>query len=197
MACRGVSFKFPIMIHTIESKENKIYSLLRILAYLPLLFLFAACGTTKVAQNTNLLSVRENNSTVADFVKYVNANNNLTPDHTYIKNALIKLADATNAIAGEVGYTIKRDLTSARNYANDLTANANESTHANDIRKSANILSAELEGLQMGKYPDLKTDISDLKSAAAAINPDVLTRNQKEAIMTYLSQSAALLDRMN
>ncbi len=61
--------------------------------------------------DTNLLGVNENNSTVAAFVSFVeNDTNKDSLNHAYITEALLKLTAATNAMAGEIGYNVQADL---------------------------------------------------------------------------------------
>lgn len=144
-----------------------------------------------------MAGVHENNSVVNDFINYVETNNDLTPDHHYVQTALIKLADAVNAMSREVGYTVKGDLGLSNQHANKITQNPNASTHSDDIRKAADILSTELQNLQRAKYPGMSADADGMRTAATAISATVLTRDQKAAIMKFFSTSAALLKRMN
>lgn len=148
-------------------------------------------------KNPDLMSVRENNSTVQDFISYVDANNSKVPDHAYINNALVKLADVTSAMAGEIGYTVMGDLNMSKEAANKITHDANEATHADNIRKSADILSSALQNMQQSKYPSMSTAGAELKSSSAAIKPTVLTHHQKEEIMAFFRRSAYLLEKMN
>ncbi len=163
-----------------------------------LLMAFAGCSSQKkMMKDPDLMSMHENNSTVAAYISYVDANNGKVPDHMYINNALVKLADATNAMAGEIGYTVMGNLNMAKDAANKITNDPNESTHADNIRKSADILSRALQNMQQAKYPSLSTAGSELLSASAAIKPAVLTHDQKEEIMAFFRKSAYLLDKMN
>jgi len=50
---------------------------------------------------------------------------------------------------------------------------------------------------QQAKYPSLVAEATEIKQAAAAINPDVLTLNQKEAVKTFFRKAADLLSKMN
>lgn len=121
----------------------------------------------------------------------------MVPDQAYINNALVKLADATNAMAGEINYTITFDLNKEKDFANKITQEPNENTHADNIRKSAEILSGALQNMQQAKYPGLSASAAELKSNADAIKTDVPVHHQKEAIATFLKNSASLLQTMN
>jgi len=73
--------------------------------------------TTKTAENNSLIDVHENNSMVAAYVAFINANNTMSLDHAYSSNALTMLTDAAGAMATEVGYAIKVDVAKAKQYA--------------------------------------------------------------------------------
>lgn len=173
------------------------YSLFSGIGILALLLFISSCSSVKKTMNNDVMGIHENNSTVAAFVAYVNANNTMVPDHAYINNALVKLADATNAMAGEINYTITFDLNKAKDFANKITQDPNENTHADNIRKSAEILSGALQNMQQAKYPGLSASAAELKNNADAIKTNVLVHHQKEAIATFLKNSASLLQTMN
>src|SRR5919205_2968831 len=95
-----------------------------------LLIYFFGCahnGTNDVTQqnaaeqNTataNLLSVHENDSTVAAYISFVNNDSNkMSPDHDYSSEALKKLVQATKAMAADIGYTIHDNVDQANEYA--------------------------------------------------------------------------------
>lgn len=156
-----------------------------------------SCDTVKRTTHKDVTDVHENNPTVVAFTDYVNANNDKVPDHGYINNALVKMADAVKAMAAEVDYSVALDLEAAKNHANKITQTAAETTHADNIRKAADILSSALKNMQLTRYGSLSVSATGLQTAGEAIQPDVLVRNQKEAIKTYLKDAAALLEKMN
>jgi hypothetical protein len=55
-------------------------------------------------------------------------------DHAYTNEA-IKLIEATNAIANEVGYDVQADIEKAKEYAKMISSDPFETTHADNIRK--------------------------------------------------------------
>ncbi|MGK2863091.1 MAG: hypothetical protein ACSLE0_14245 [Chitinophagaceae bacterium] len=184
----------------IQKKTHPSYFILTTLGIVALLMVFSNCSTnknTKSMGSTDLINVRENNSIVAAYISYVNDNNTMVPDHQYINNALVKLADASNAMAGEAKYTITGDLNMAKMNANKITQDPNETNHSDNIRKSADILAGVLQNLQMSKYSTLTSQAAELKNVAASIKPDILAHHQKDAIMSFFTKSASLLERMN
>lgn len=152
----------------------------------------------KIPETTDLLSVHENLATVIAFVVFVESDSNkMTFDHAYTNEALLKLVEATNAIADEVGYDIKADIDQVKEYAEIITVEPYETTHANNIRKAADILTNILQNIQQAKYPGLSNEVVQLRNASSLINPDVLTLNQKNAVKSFFSSAADLLKKMN
>ncbi len=146
----------------------------------------------------DLINVHENNTTVAAYINFIQSDTNkMGIDHEFASQALLKLSDATQAMAKETGYDVKGDLDSAKVYANQITSDPNVTTHAGSIKKAAAILSGVLQNLQQQKYPGLANEAATLKSSCDAINPDVLTLDQKDAIKSFFSNAADILQKMN
>lgn len=121
----------------------------------------------------------------------------MTLDNAYTNEALLKLTDATNAMADEIDYTVAEDISEVKKHALKITNDPFETTHANDIRKSTDIINNILQNMQQAKYPGLENDITALRSASASINPDVLTLDQKDAVKSFFGKAADLLKKMN
>jgi hypothetical protein len=147
---------------------------------------------------TNLLGVKENNSTVAAFVNFVeNETNRNNLDHAYIKEAFLKLTAATNAMAGEIGYDIQADLEKVKESTILINNEPFDTSSAKNIRNATDNSTTALQNMQLAKYAWLTDEVDELKSASAAINPVELTVEQKDAVMNYLAKASDLLDKMN
>ena len=151
--------------------------------------------------NTNesdLLGVKENNGTVAAYVNFVdNSKEMMSLDHEYTNEALLKLIEATNAIANEVGYDVQADIEKVKEYAKMIASDPFETTHADNIRKADDILTNILQNIQKAKYPDLTNEVAALKSASESIKLGVLTLEQKDEVKTFFIKAADLLQKMN
>ncbi len=151
-----------------------------------------------ITNESDLLGVKENNSTVAAYVNFVeNSKEKMSLDHAYTNEALLKLIDATNAKANEVGYEVQADLEKVKEYAQMITTDPFETTHADNIRKADDILTNVLQNIQKAKFPDLADEVEELKSASESIKPGVLTLEQKDAVKNYFAKAANLLQKMN
>jgi hypothetical protein len=152
----------------------------------------------KTTETSSLINVRENNSAVAAFVRFVEVESkDMALNHAYTNEALLKLTEATNAMAGEIKYDVTADMDQVKKAANVITKDKFDTSHANSIRDATNILTNALEKMQQAKYPELAKEAAELRSASDSIKPDVLTLDQKDNIKTFFSKAADLLKKMN
>ncbi len=87
--------------------------------------------TMETADNKALIDVRENNSTVAAYVIFINSDTNkMSLDHAYSREALTNLTDAVDAMATEAGYDVNVDISKAKQYAQEITKDPLYTTHA-------------------------------------------------------------------
>jgi hypothetical protein len=164
-------------------------------------------NTTKEVTDTNyvsqvsesdLLGVKENNSTVAAFVNFVeNDANRMSLDHAYTNEAFSKLTAATNAMAREIGFDIQTDIKKIEESSILITREPFETSHARNIRNAADGSTTALQNMQRAKYPGLASEVNELKSASASINPEILTLDQKDAVKNFFAKAADVLKKMN
>ena len=147
---------------------------------------------------TNLLDVKENNSTVAAFVSFVeNDTSRVNLDQAYTNEAFLKLAAATNAMAEEIGYDTSEALNKL-NESTSLVANEPfEASNAKNIRNATDVSTTALQNMQLAKYPWLSDEVEELKNASTSINPLARTIEQKDAVKNYFAKAADLLEKMN
>lgn len=152
----------------------------------------------EVTETTDLISVKENNTTVEAYVSFVEADTNrMTLDHAYTNEAILKLIKAINAMADEIGYDIRVDMDRVKGLAMDITKDPYVNTHADSIKKATEILTISLQNIQKAKYPGLTNEAAELKNASESINPEVLTLDQKNEVKTFFHKAADLLQKMN
>jgi len=152
----------------------------------------------ETSDKTALIDIHENNSRVAAYVTLINSDTNkMSLDHSFTSEALTKLTDAVDAMATEAGYDVKVDIAKAKQYAEEITKDPMSTTHADKIRSAADVLSTSLQNMQQAKYPGLRAEAADVKSAATAIKPEILTLDQRDAVKSFFRQAADLLSRMN
>lgn len=148
--------------------------------------------------SASLLEVHENNNTVNGYITFVTDDQNkMSLDHSYTNEAFLKLTAATKAMAKEIGYDVQTDLGKVNKYADEIGKDPFETTHADNIREAADILTSELQSMQQAKYPTLKKEASELRDASISIKPEVLTLEQKDALKSFFGKAALLLEKMN
>lgn len=152
----------------------------------------------KTEESTEIRQVAPNNSTVSTYVNFIKENpDQMGLDHDFTNEALLKLTNATSAMANEIGYDIQKDLEAVRTHAEKISRDPYETTHANSIRKSAEILATVLQNIQQKAFSGLASEANEVKNAATAIDPDILTLDQKEDVKNFFKESADLLEKMN
>lgn len=138
------------------------------------------------------------NSAVLAFVSFIDEDpDTMGLDHEFTNEALLKLTNATNAVADEVGYDTQRDMDEVRTLSEKITTDPFETSHANSIKEAAGILAQVLQNIQQDAFPDLSGEADEVTNAATDIETDVLTLDQKEDVKNFFRESADLLDKMN
>lgn len=147
----------------------------------------------------DLISVNENNVTVAAFVRFMEEDTmKMELDDTFTKEAFLKLIDATNAMADEIRFDIGANMDRVVKYVNRTLAVSIETAEADDFKSAADILTTTiLKSMQQAKYPGLSNEVAELENASASINPNVLTLDQKDKIKIFFKKAAELLRKMN
>lgn len=133
---------------------------------------------------------------VAEYIQFINEGSSMGLDHQFTNNALLKLTNAIYAKAQQTGYDVKANMEQVREHADHITQDPFETTHANSIRKAADILTNAMENMQKSKYPGLNEQVNEVRNAANNINPDILTLDQRDAVKSFFKKSADLLQAM-
>jgi hypothetical protein len=145
-----------------------------------------------------LISVSEKNTTVDDYVNFIESDSNkMSLDHAFTNDALLRLTDATDAMADEIDVELQTDLDKVDEYAEMITKDPLDTSHANSIRKATDILTNALHEIQKANYSGLKNEVAELRAASESINPDVLTLNQQIEVKVFFQKAADLLKKMN
>jgi hypothetical protein len=138
------------------------------------------------------------NSTIVSYVTFIQQDADpMGLDHEYTNEALLKLTNATEALAEEINYDIANDIERVRSLAEKITEDPFETTHANSIKEAAGILAQSLKKMQQQEFPDLANGPDAVINAAMDIETDVLTLNQKTAVKNFFRESADLLQNIN
>lgn len=183
-------------------KKKSVWPWVLLLAVLAagLIYLWTVKGrpvTEPVKETASLIDVRENNPVVTGFVTFIEDSKKMGLDHVYTNQALRKAAEATKAMAGEIGYETGPDLDKVTTYSEAITEDKFKTTHADSIRKGTDTLTDALQGMQQARYPQLANEVAELRDASSAIKPDVLTLDQKDAVKGFFEKYADVLKKMN
>lgn len=133
---------------------------------------------------------------VESFVSYVKSDiRRADLDNQSVKQAFTRLTEATNAKATEVGFQVKNIQTAKANI-NKISSTAFETAPAESIRETAELITSDLQSIQVAKFPKLDNKVEKLREASTSINPDELAMEQSEEIKDYFTEAAELLEDM-
>lgn len=135
------------------------------------------------------------NTEILEFTAYI-SKEEMGIDHEYTNGALIKLIDATKAMANSLNVDINADLENARANATSIKKDPYKVDHADKIRNAGTIISDAIEKIQKEKFPGMKSSISELKREIEAIKPETKTLNQKEAVKSFFKKAENILINM-
>ncbi|PKP47247.1 MAG: hypothetical protein CVT92_17110 [Bacteroidetes bacterium HGW-Bacteroidetes-1] len=147
---------------------------------------------------TDLIDVREDNAQVNAYVSFIQSGDTaMTFDHTFANEALTELANATGALANDLGFDIKTDLDKVKVLAEKIINDPYAVTHSTDIRKAGDIITASLSSMQKAMFPGLSAEAAEVQRTVAKINPQILTLDQKDDVKAFFRSAADLLQKMN
>lgn len=188
----------------IEKKKSPLPWIVAGIIVLALLFYFLFMqpnAENKIVDDLDTVSTtttyETDNSAVNAFTSFVESDHpQMDVDHNYSNLGLIKLCDATQEVADKNGHEVKADLDEAREYANKITNDSEVTTHADNIKKSSEIISNVLRNIQESSFPELGVEAENVKLAAQAINTEELTLDQKGSVQSFFGSASMLLKKM-
>lgn len=140
--------------------------------------------------------IREKNLAVTDYINFLSSGKEMGLNHEFTNEAFRRLIAALTSKAAEVNFSIAADLDKVKEHAEHITKDPFETTHANSIRKAADILSGLMKNLQTSKYPALSNNVMEVEKAASSINPSILTLDQQTQVKSFFETSGNLLQKM-
>lgn len=147
---------------------------------------------------SSISSAYSNSIEVNAYLMFMDKKNQpVSLDHSYFNGALIKLVDATDAVADIFGLDTKSEKDILYGITERITRDPYATTHSGDIQKAGVIITMVLNSIQEKKFPNLSAEATELQRTLAVINPQVLTLDQTVAINAYFTSAAALLQKMN
>jgi hypothetical protein len=155
----------------------------------------------RVQDNPNALS-NENSEdyesgAISEYLSFTDKSRDTGIDHEYTNEAITKLIQATREISSNTGVDINKELAGAMRKAEAITNDPMDTNHADKIKQAYLSITEVFANLQRSKFPEMSNDVESLRSAAEAIDPAVLTLDQKEKVKAYLDEAGVILEKMN
>lgn len=163
-------------------------------------------GTTTdtVTQNNPVPAVTPESefpSEVQTYLAYIREHDttDIGLNHEYSATALVYLADALNVLVDR-DYMGNTQVDSTRKILREQAANLRKdpasTQHAEMIRSAAISAANLIEIMQKVQFPDLAATAAEVRTAAMAVNPAVLTLEQKQNIKNFFVKAGVALKAM-
>ncbi len=134
---------------------------------------------------------------VEGFIAHVGDKSRMGIDHEYTNEALIQLMNAVEEKANEENVNIDVELQEVRQQAQEITQDPMALDHADIIKNAGETLVTAMEKIQEENYPDLSSDIEEMRTALQEIQPSVPTLEQKEQVNSFFDEAADALRKMS
>lgn len=142
-------------------------------------------------------SESSNQEGVQAFITHVGDKSRMGIDHEYTNDALIQFMNAVEAKANEENVDIEAELAEVRRQAEEITQDPMAVDHADIIKNAGETLVNALQKVQEQEYPNLSSDIEEMRTALQGIQPSVQTLEQKEQVNSFFDEAADALRKMS
>lgn len=154
--------------------------------------------TDEVAAGTNTMA-----QPVSSYVEWSNnmSKNEMGLAHEFTSNGLESMANALAAIAEKVPNVnqqqVNQKLIRMRKNAGTITENWKSTSHAAKIKQAFLASTDVFEALQQSSFPDLQSDVQEIRQAVNQMDTKTLTLNQKNKVKDVFRLSADVLQKMS
>ena len=118
-------------------------------------------------------------------------------DHAYTGDGIRRLADAIGAVADQHNLSnsnLAGDLDKLRNYADQLQEDQNSTEHADIIHDAFILASSLMDSMQRQISPYLTDEVTGVRRAAEAIDPDKLALQQKTEVDAFFKKAGNVIE---
>ncbi len=135
--------------------------------------------------------------TTSQYLSYIGDQSKMGIDHEYTNNALIQLMNAVQSKANQFNVNIEADMQQVRQAAEMVTKDPMSLKHADKIKSAGTKIANALETIQKEKFPDMSSDVQEVKTAVEKIQPAVPTLDQKDAVNSFYKEAGDVLQKMS
>lgn len=152
----------------------------------------------KVAAGANTMA-----QPVSSYVEWCSnmPQNEMGLDHEFTRNGLESMANALAAVAEKVPSVnqqqVNQKLIRMRENAGTITENWESTFHANKIKQAFQASTDVFEALQQSSFPDLQSDVQEIRQMVNQMDTKTLTLNQKNKVKDVFRLSADVLQKMS
>ena len=139
---------------------------------------------------------------VKEYVEWAqqsNGDGEMGLDHSYTSNGLNKMTAALASIAMQTKDAEKSDFKTKfdhiRSNADMIQKNPTDTEHADKIKRAFQDNVNVLKDLQASSFPDMKSEVENVKKQVDDLDPKTLTLNQKNEVKDVFQRTANLLEK--
>ncbi len=139
---------------------------------------------------------------LADYLNFIDNQNNMVKDHEYYRATLFKLVTATKREAEIQNVDIDANVTAAMKSAemvtNDPASTENKQTanHTDKIKNAADQIAQALQTIQQKKFSDLSDDFNAVQNSVSQIKNENDSSQEQQHIEAFFDKAAVLLQKM-
>tara|TARA_R110002020_G_scaffold427944_2_gene637348 strand:- start:2209 stop:2838 length:630 start_codon:yes stop_codon:yes gene_type:complete len=139
-------------------------------------------------------SLQANTALPAGLTSAISDTTKLGTDPQYTQDAILQLKNAIQAKAAIINVKLNENLFETGD-GDDQPNRLNTAGINSTIKKEGNTIVSALEKMQQEKYPNLSSDIEELKDSVSQIGSD--SSQESNAINSFFKQSVQVLQKMN
>ena len=134
---------------------------------------------------------------IQEYSNHIGATGNMEIDHKYSYRAMTLLINAIEAKAYDLDVNLDADLEMAREKAKEVTEDPMEVDHADLIKSVGGIVTNALTTLKNQNFPNLDSQLKNVKDNLAKIETSTKTLDQKSDVNGFFKAAESLLNQMN
>ncbi|MGJ8593859.1 MAG: hypothetical protein ACSHXF_15020 [Aquaticitalea sp.] len=137
------------------------------------------------------------NSAMSDFNASVDDSTRVGKDSVYTKTAFQKLANMVVMKADLNNLESSESLKNLRGYSMQASSTINDMGITKNLKQMGNDVTMVLQDIQKKNYPNLQSDITDLKGQADKLSNTTAFNTQEKTIRNFVMSSKEVLNSMN
>lgn len=133
-----------------------------------------------------------------DFVAYVEEEEikrQMGVDHEVTGSALLKLSEAIREVAWDDD-RYSQQINELEQTANEIQSDPQSLQHADKLSNAFSVASNVLQEIQQNRFPEMQSEVEEVKQSAAKLEGSEQLLNQKEEVKAFFEKTAEAVESM-